>query len=83
VFSAIDLVPKPRAAPIIPIRDRSDQWFWQQPWPDTLTFSLRAADLLSVADSAPLPVLSPRDFWELLRNAETNDSSKGVAATSG
>jgi putative PIN family toxin of toxin-antitoxin system len=68
IFAAIDIIPKPCEASIIPIRDRSDRWILATATAGHADVLVTGDDdLLSVAANAPLPVLTPRAFWELLR----------------
>jgi uncharacterized protein len=70
VFDAIEVVPKPPEPWAIPIRDRADRWILATAVAGGADVLVTGdEDLLSVAASAPLPVLAPRAFWELLRNA--------------
>lgn len=68
VFEGITVVAKPESASTLKLRDASDGW--------VLATAVACAadvlvtgdeDLLVVADGAPLEILSPRAFWELLR----------------
>jgi uncharacterized protein len=73
VFASIERIPKPAEVTDIPIRDRADRWI-------LATAIARGADvlvtgdddLLSVAESAPIPIVTPRAFWEMLRAASTD-----------
>jgi len=71
VFSGIEIVARPARPSALEIRDRDDRW--------VLATALSAgadvlvtgdADILDIADDAPLPVLAPRAFWELLRTGK-------------
>lgn len=71
VFSRVEVVPKPERPSALQVRDRDDRW--------VLATALAAqadvlvsgdSDLLDVADQAPLPILTPRAFWELLRSGK-------------
>ncbi len=62
-----DVVPKPRKPSDLPIRDPDDRWILASALAgraDVLVTGDR--DLLDIADKAPLPVLAPREFWDLL-----------------
>lgn len=68
VFSAIAILPKPETPAALPGRDRADRWIVATALlgeADVLVTGDR--DLLEVAEKAPLPILTPRAFWELLR----------------
>jgi putative PIN family toxin of toxin-antitoxin system len=63
-----EVVPKPQQPSEIPVRHRDDRW--------ALASAIAAQadvlvsgdlDLLTVARNAPIPVLSPRGFWDRLR----------------
>ena len=63
-----EVVPKPRKPSKVPVRDPDDRWILASAMAgraDVLVTGDR--DLLDVADSAPLPILDPRGFWNLLR----------------
>ena len=63
-----EVAPKPRNAGTLPVRDPDDRWV-------IATAVLAEADVLVTGDhdlldlgaSAPLRILSPRGFWNLLR----------------
>ena len=62
-----ELVPKPRKPSEVPVRDPDDRWILASATAgraDVLVTGDR--DLLDVADKAPLPILNPRGFWNLL-----------------
>ena len=63
-----EVVATPKKAASIPIRDPDDVWVLASAIEgrcDVLVTGDR--DLLDVADAAPLPILSPRGFWEFVR----------------
>lgn len=71
VFATVEIVPKPAKPSALEVRDKDDRW--------VLATALNAgadvlvtgdADLLDVASDAPLPILAPRAFWELLRTGK-------------
>ena len=71
VFSTVEIVPKPAEPSALHVRDRADRWVIataQVGQADVLVSG--DSDLLDVADQAPLPILSPRAFWELLRSGK-------------
>ena len=71
VFSTVEIVPKPAEPSALQVRDRADRWVIataQVGQADVLVSG--DSDLLDVADQAPLPILSPRAFWELLRSGK-------------
>ena len=63
-----EVVAKPKKAASIPLRDPDDAWILASATDgrcDVLVTGDR--DLLDIADGAPLPILSPRGFWEFVR----------------
>ena len=63
-----EVVAKPKKAASTPIRDPDDAWILASAIEgrcDVLVTGDR--DLLDIADAAPLPILSPRGFWEFVR----------------
>ena len=62
------IIPKPAEPFDLPIRDPADRWVLASAvagQADQLVTGDR--DLLTIADQAPLPVLTPRESWEFLR----------------
>ena len=62
-----EVVPKPRTPSEVPIRDPDDRWILASAMAgraDVLVTGDR--DFLDIAGKAPLPVLDPRAFWDLL-----------------
>jgi putative PIN family toxin of toxin-antitoxin system len=69
VFEGIDIIPKPKAASPIKVRDRADRWVLATAVAGEADVLVTGdEDLLVVADDAFLKILSPRAFWELLRS---------------
>jgi len=69
VFEGIPVVLKPRSPSTLDIRDRTDRWVLATAVAgDADVLVTGDEDLLVVADVAPLPILNPRGFWELLRS---------------
>ena len=63
-----EVVPRPRKAPAIEIRDPSDLWILAsaiQGRADVLVTGDR--DLLDLGDRSPVTILTPRGFWSLIR----------------
>lgn len=72
VFSGIERIPKPRKPSPVPIADPTDRWILATAVEGIADVLVTGDEhLLSVADEAPLPILSPRAFWELLRRSRT------------
>lgn len=71
VFSTVEVVPKPAQSSELQIRDRADRWILAAALAGQADILVTGdADLLDVADQAPLSILTPRAFWELLRSGK-------------
>lgn len=69
VFSTVEIVPKPAEPSSLQVRDRADRWVLASALAGQADILVTGdSDLLDVADQAPLPILAPRAFWELLRS---------------
>jgi uncharacterized protein len=71
VFSTIEILPKPERSSTLKIRDPDDRWVLATALDgnaDVLVTGDKA--ILAVADDAPLLILEPRAFWELLRSGK-------------
>lgn len=63
-----EVIPKPAKPPRFSIRDPDDAWILASAIDGRCDVLVTGdADLLDVADQAPLPILSPRGFWEFAR----------------
>lgn len=63
-----EVVAKPKTAVSIPIRDPDDAWILASAIDGRCDALVTGdGDLLDIAGAAPLPILSPRGFWELIR----------------
>lgn len=61
-------VPRPPNVLTLPIRDPDDAWVLASAVAGAADLLITGdADLLSVAEQSPIPILSPRAFWEQLR----------------
>ena len=63
-----EVVATPKKPALMPARDADDAWILAsaiEGRADALVTGDR--DLLDIADAAPLPILSPRGFWEFVR----------------
>jgi len=71
VFGATELVAKPAEPSTVPVRDPTDRWVLASAVAGHAEALVTGDDdLLSVASEAPLLILSPRAFWELLRSGQ-------------
>lgn len=71
VFSAVVIIPRPPHASDVSIRDRDDRWILATAVAGQADVLVTGDDdLLAVAKDAPLPILAPRAFWELLRKSK-------------
>lgn len=62
------IIPKPRTASPIRIRDRDDEWVLASAISGAAGLLVTGdKDLLVMATQSPLPLLAPRDAWERLR----------------
>jgi putative PIN family toxin of toxin-antitoxin system len=71
VFSTIEVLPKPDKPSSLKVRYQDDRWVVATAVcgnADVLVTGDK--DLLAVAGDAPLLILEPRAFWELLRSGE-------------
>ena len=71
VFSTVEIVPKPDEPSSLQVRDRADRWVLATALAGQADILVTGdSDLHDVADQAPLPILAPRAFWELLRSGK-------------
>lgn len=62
------IIPKPEEASPLPIRDPDDRWVLASAVSGAVEMLVTGdQDLLAVAPQAPLPIVSPRGCWDLLR----------------
>ena len=62
-----EVVPKPRRPSEVPVRDPDDRWILASATAGRADVLVTGdQDLLDVAAKAPLPILNPRGFWNLL-----------------
>jgi putative PIN family toxin of toxin-antitoxin system len=62
------IVPKPNVRPAIRVRDKDDEWVLASAIAGEADMLVTGdEDLLVIAEDAPLPILTPRDAWERLR----------------
>lgn len=68
ILESHTVVPRPASRLANPVRDPDDAWVLASAVAGGADLLITGdADLLSIAAQAPLPVLSPRAFWEQLR----------------
>ncbi len=68
LLRSYEVVPRPAAMDPVPVRDASDRWVLANARAGGVDVLVTGdADLLAVANTAGLPILSPRDFWSELR----------------
>ena len=68
VLDSQTAVPRPTAILNVAIRDPDDAWVLASAVAGAAEILITGdADLLSVAAESPIPILTPRAFWELLR----------------
>ena len=71
VFSTVEIVPKPAEPSPLQVRDQADRWVLATALAGQADVLVTGDfDLLDVADQAPLSILTPRAFWELLRSGK-------------
>jgi putative PIN family toxin of toxin-antitoxin system len=71
VLSTVPIIRKPAEPSSLAIRDLADRWILAtaiEGAADVLVTGDR--ELLEVAADSPIPILEPRDFWELLRSGD-------------
>jgi uncharacterized protein len=69
VFRSIEVIPKPREPRFLELRDTEDQWVVATALAGAAEVLVTGdAELLEASARAPLPILSPRSFWDLLRS---------------
>ena len=72
IFAPFPMLPKPAAPSDMPVRDSSDRWVVATALAGQAEVLVTGDDdLLAVQGSAPIRILSPRAFWELLRQPQT------------
>ncbi len=73
VLSAFPVVPKPDAPSKLAVRDHADRWVLATAIAGEADVLVTGdQDLLEIHGKAPLPILNPRAFWEMLRTGGTD-----------
>jgi putative PIN family toxin of toxin-antitoxin system len=68
VLATFPVIPKPDAPSHLEIRDPEDRWVLATAVAGSADVLVTGdQDLLAVQGAAPLPILDPRAFWEMLR----------------
>jgi len=68
VLESQTIVPRPAALLPVPVRDPDDAWVLASAIAGGADLLVSGdADLLSAAPQSPIPILTPRAFWEQLR----------------
>lgn len=68
VLESQTLVPRPPTVLAVAIRDPDDAWVLASAAAGAADLLITGdTDLLSIASQSPIPILSPRAFWEQLR----------------
>lgn len=68
VLEGFPVVPKPAEPSPVPVRDPSDQWVLATAVAGGADVLVTGdEDLLAVRGTAPIPIVDPRSFWDLLR----------------
>jgi predicted nucleic acid-binding protein len=63
-----DVIPKPKSPGPVRLRDSSDEWIVASALAGRADIIISGdADLQVLGGSAPIPVLSPRQFWDSLQ----------------
>jgi putative PIN family toxin of toxin-antitoxin system len=71
VFNTTEILLKPEKPSSLKIRDHDDRWIVATAMSGNADVLVTGdKDLLAVASDAPLLILDPRAFWELLRSGE-------------
>jgi putative PIN family toxin of toxin-antitoxin system len=69
-LAGFEVIPKPAKPSALAIRDPTDRWIVATAVAGAAEVLVTGdGDLLAVRDKAPLSILEPRAFWELLRSA--------------
>lgn len=72
VLGNVPVVPTPARPAPIKLRDPSDGWIIATALDGAADVIVTGdRDLLDVRDAAPLPIVDPRSFWEMLRSRGT------------
>ena len=70
VLVGFEVIPRPAKPSPVNVRDPADRWILATAVAGEADVLVTGdADLLAVQDEAPLPILEPREFWELLRRS--------------
>jgi uncharacterized protein len=68
VFSSVEILGRPTDPSPLAVRDEDDRWILATALMGRADVLVTGdEDLLTISATAPLPILAPRAFWELLR----------------
>ena len=68
LLRTVPVIPKPAKPSTVAIRDPADRWILATAVAGAADVLVTGdCDLLAVVADAPIPILAPRAFWELLR----------------
>jgi uncharacterized protein len=68
-FHAVAVIPTPDMPSPLPIRDQDDRWIVATAIDGRADVLVTGDDdLLSVAEQSPIPIITPRAFWERIRD---------------
>ena len=72
VLNTFDVIPKPASPSAIPMRDAADRWIVATALAGSAAVLVTGdRDLIAIQDAAaPLSILTPREFWDLLRGGQ-------------
>ena len=70
LLRALEVVPKPAEPSPLLMRDEDDRWIVASAVAGQADVLVTGDhDLLSISEQSPVPIVSPRGFWEQLRSA--------------
>jgi uncharacterized protein len=79
-----EVVPKPSKPHALPIRDSADRWVLASAVAGKADVLVTGdSDLLEIAARAPLRIMDPRGFWNLIREPVRTSSSQSAAPSAG
>jgi len=71
VFDALEIEPKPKSKSALRIEDEADQWIHSTAIAGKADVLVTGdKELLKATSHSSIPIVSPRQFWEMLRTAD-------------